>query len=302
MIGLLGNAALFAPLVTYVTRWFDRRRGVALSIVTSGQQVAGALWPPIFNYAVTTYDWRRTLFGYGVFVLIALLPLAWLMRHPAPAPAPASIRKDAVPNAPVLGFHANVTFALICIAVIGCCIAMAMPMGHLVAYCSDLGYNPARGAEMLSALLGAAFLGRMFWGHLGDRIGGLRTVLLGAAAQAVGMMLFLAIQDLVALYVVAAAFGLGFGGIIPSYVLAVRELFPAAQAGWRIATFFFFGLSGMALGNWLAGAIFDYATSYTPAFMLGLATNLATVALVAFLVLRDRRPTGRSGALSPATA
>ena len=299
MVGLVGNSGIFAPLLTSTTRWFDRRRGIALSIVTSGQQMSGALWPPIFRYAIDTMDWRRTMLCYGLLVLATAVPLAWFIRKPPPAPAPGRADLDAVADMPVLGLRPNVAFAIICLAVVGCCIAMAMPMGHIVAYCSDLGFDPARGAEMLSLLLGAAFLGRMFWGHLADRIGGLRTVLLGTFCQALGMMLLLAIQDLVGLYVVAVAFGLGFGGIIPSYVLAVRELFPAAQAGWRIAAFLFFGLGAMALGGWLAGAIFDYAAYYTPAFQLGLATNLATVAIIALLVLRDRRP---RGFLRPATA
>ena len=302
MIGLIGNAGIFAPLLTSTTRWFDRRRGVALSIVTSGQQISGTLWPPIFRYAIDTMDWRRTMLLYGAFVLATAVPLAWFIRKSPPAPAPGSASFDAAPNTPVLRMPPNLAFGLICVAVIGCCIAMAMPMGHLVAYCSDLGYDPARGAEMLSVLLGAAFLGRMFWGHMADRIGGLRTVLVGTFCQAIGMMLFLAIQDLVGMYFVAAAFGLGFGGIIPSYVLAVRELFPVAEAGWRIAAFLFFGLGAMALGGWLAGAIFDYAAYYQPAFQLGLATNLATVALVAFLVLRDRGSASAGRELRPVAA
>ena len=303
MIGLLGNAGLFAPLLTYVSRWFDRRRGVAISLVTAGQQVAGALWPPLFGLAVERIGWQRTLSWYGVFTLVTLLPLALLMRRPPPAPAPSTVLADPVADAPVLGLRPNAAFGLLCIAIVGCCIAMAMPMGHLVAFCSDLGYAPARGAEMLSLLLGSAFLSRMFWGHLSDRIGGLRTVLLGVVCQAAGMALFLFVEDLAGLYLLSAAFGVGFGGIIPAYVLAVRELFPSAQAGWRIAAIVFFGLVGMAAGGWGAGVIYDYTAHYQPAFLLGLAANLATVALVGVLVLRDRRPAGPAGHVgAPAAA
>ncbi len=302
MIGLLGNAGLFAPLLTHVSRWFDRRRGVALSLVTSGQQVAGALWPPVFGTAIAQIGWQRTLFWYGVLTLATLLPLALLIRRAPPAPAPGRAQFDPVPDAPVLGLQPNVALGLLCAAIVGCCIAMAMPMGHIVAFCSDLGYAPARGAEMLSLLLGSAFLSRMFWGHLSDRIGGLRTVLLGVICQAAGMAMFLAVEDLAGLYALSAAFGLGFGGIIPAYVLAVRELFPAAEAGWRIAVLIFAGLSGMAAGGWLAGAIYDLAGYYQPAFLVGLVANLATIALVAVLVLRGRRPSAPGGVPVPAAA
>lgn len=288
MVGLLGNAGLFAPLLTYVSRWFDRRRGVAISFVTSGQQIAGALWPPIFGLAIGAFGWQRTLFWFGIFGLVTLVPLAWFMRKPAPAPSLSTVNADPVKDAPVMGLRPNLVFALLCIAIVGCCIPMAMPMGHLVAFCSDLGFAPARGAEMLSLLLFSAFLSRMFWGHLSDRIGGLRTVLLGTTCQAAGMALFGIVDDFYGLYVLSAAFGLGFGGIIPSYVLALREHFPAAEAGWRISVLVFFGLSGMALGGWLAGWIYDQTAAYQPAFMLGLASNLFTIAIVGSLVYRGR--------------
>jgi len=302
MVGLLGNSGLFAPLLTYVSRWFDRRRGVAISLVTSGQQIAGALWPPLFGLAIGAYGWQQTMFWFGVLALCALLPLTWFMRREPPAPSASTVASDPVKNAPVLGLRPNLVFGLLCTAIVGCCIPMSMPMGHLVAFCSDLGFAPARGAEMLSLLLFCAFLSRIFWGTLSDRIGGLRTVLAGTTCQAVGMALFGVVDDFVGLYILSAAFGLGFGGIVPSYVLTVREHFPSAEAGWRIATLVFFGLSGMAAGGWLAGVIYDWAAHYQPAFMLGLAFNLCTVAIVASLVMRDRRPSRRDAEELPAAA
>ena len=114
---------------------------------------------------------------------------------------------------------AQVVFGILCIAIVGCCVAMAMPMTHLVAFCSDLGYGTKRGTEMLALLFGCAFASRVFWGRLSDRIGGLSTVLLGAICQVVLLGAFMSVQNLYALYIVSAAFGLGFGGIIPSYFL-----------------------------------------------------------------------------------
>jgi MFS family permease len=289
MMGLLGNSAIFAPLLANVSRWFDRRRGAALALVASGQQIAGAFWPPVFRWAVDTIGWRETLFWYGVFALATMAPLCFFLRHRPPAPAP-SATAEPQRGEPVLGLPANLVLGLMGAAIVGCCVAMAMPMGHLVAFCSDLGYLPARGAEMLSLLLASAFLGRFYWGRLSDRIGGLETVLIGSAAQALALSMFLVVDGLVGLYLLSAAFGLAFGGIIPSYALAVRQLFPTAEAGWRIATVILFGLWGMALGGWLGGWIYDQAASYAPAFLAGVAANLVNLCLVGFLVFRRRGP------------
>jgi MFS family permease len=292
MIGVLGNAGIFPPLMANISRWFDRRRGTALALVASGQQIAGALWPPIFRWAVDAHGWRATMFWYGVFALATMAPLCLFLRRrpPAEVKAPgiaAPRRGDAV-----LGLRANLALALLALAIVACCIAMAMPMAHLVAFCSDLGFLPARGAEMLSLLLAAAFVSRFFWGRLSDRIGGLETVLIGSAAQAAALALFLVVDGLFGLYLVAAAFGLAFGGIIPSYALAVREHFAASEAGWRIATVLLFGLSGMAIGGWLGGFVYDLAASDEPAFLAGLLANLANLAVIAALVLRKRSPAG----------
>jgi MFS family permease len=215
MIGLFGNAAFFAPLMANVSRWFDRNRGAALALVSAGQQVAGAVWPPLFQYTIDGWGWRTTLFWYGVFVLAGMLPLALLVRRP-PAAAPEAQAREPVSGTSIVGLPGNLVQVLICVSIVCCCVAMALPMVHVVAFCSDLGFAPARGAEMLSLLLACAFLSRIAWGRLSDRIGGLRTVWLCAAAQALFLSFYLAVDNLVGLYAVSAAFGLGFGGLVPS--------------------------------------------------------------------------------------
>jgi MFS family permease len=293
MIGLLGNAGIFPPLMANISRWFDRRRGTALALVASGQQIAGALWPPIFRWAVDDYGWRATMFWYGVFALATMAPLCvFLRRRPPAAMTVAGIAEPRV-GAAVLGLRPITVQSLLALAIVCCCIGMAMPLAHLVSLCSDLGFLPARGAEMLSLLLAIAFLSRFLWGRLSDRIGGLETVLIGTAAQAATLALFLVVDGLFGLYLVAAAFGLAFGGIIPSYALAVREHFAAAEAGWRIATVLLFGLSGMAIGGWLGGYVFDLAASYEPAFLAGVLANLLTILLIGVLVLRHRYKPGK---------
>lgn len=290
MVGLLGNAGTFAPLMANTSRWFGRRRGTALALVASGQQIAGTVWPPVFRYGLDAIGWRATLVCYGAAALATMLPLCILLRHRPPPQSARAAAHEARRSGPPLGLPSNLVQGLLCAAIFCCCIAMVLPMAHLVAFCSDLGYAPARGAEMLSLLLGSAFLSRMLWGRLSDKLGGLRTVLIGTAAQAVFLSFYIFVDDLVLLYVVSAAFGIGFGGIIPSYVLALRDLFPASEAGWRIGALLLFGLGGMAVGAWLGGFIYDWFANYQPAFAVGVTFNLVTVVLVAGLVLRGNRP------------
>jgi MFS family permease len=291
MIGLLGGAGLFAPLMANTSRWFHARRGTALAIVASGQQIAGACWPMVFRYAIDRVGWRTTLFWYGAFVLAFVPTLCLLLRHRPPAHAPSIRTQGLHESVPAPQYASNLVQAVLCAAIVCCCVPMALPLAHLVAFCSDLGYAPARGTEMLTLLLVAAFLSRMIWGRMSDRIGGLKTVLVGSIAQTVFLACYLFVDNLYGLYAVSAAFGIGFGGLIPSYVLAVRDLFPATGAGWRIGTVLLFGLLGMALGAWMGGALYDWFAYYKPAFALGVAFNIANVLLIGGLLTRGtRRP------------
>jgi len=288
-IGLFGLGGINAPMYIYVSRWFDRRRGSALALISSGSYLAGALWPPVFERAIAAFGWRQTMLWYAVAEIVVVVPLAAIyFRHPPEViyPAPAPGRGDE--KARVLGWPPNVVFALMCAASVLCCIPMAMPQGHLVAFCSDLGIARSVGALMLSVLLGTAFLSRQIWGAISDRIGGLSTVLIGSAWQAAAMISFLLTQDTVGLFTVAAAFGLGFSGIIPAYILALRELFPAAEAYWRIPTLLLFSGIGMAAGGWLAGLLYDYFGYYAPAFAAGIGSNLLNLMVVGLLVARQR--------------
>jgi MFS family permease len=289
LIGLLGNGAIYAPLVVYVTRWFDRRRGSALALISSGQYIAGIVWPTVFERGIALYGWATTMLAYSAVIIVVILPLALLFLRPSPeAHAIRALAADPRKGTQVLGMRPNLALALICVAAFFCCIPMAVPNGHLVAFCSDLGIAPTHGAAMLSVLLACAFVSRQFWGMLADRVGGLRAVMVGSACQAVAIGAFLLTQNEIGLFAVSAAFGFGFSGIIPSYVVAIRELFPASEASWRVPTFFFLGMSGMAFGSWLAGELYDQFGFYAPAFAVGVFFNLANLAVVGFLVARQR--------------
>lgn len=292
-VGLFGNGALFAPMVAYVSLWFDRRRGTALALVSSGQYVAGFVWPFVFERAIAAFGWQATMRAYGVLAASVVVTLAALVLVPPPAPLGGPGAMRSVAGRRVLGMRPNVALGLISVASFLCCVPMAMPAAHLVAFCGDLGIAASRGAAMLSVLLLSAFLARQFWGWLSDRIGGLWTVLVGSMAQVAGMLGFLATQDEAGLFFVAAAYGLGFGGIIPAYVLAVRALFPASEAAWRVPVLLFVSLSGMAFGAWLAGVIYDAVGFYAAAWWAGIGFNLVQLAIIGFLLVRQRAEAAR---------
>jgi MFS family permease len=288
-IGLIGLGAINAPLYIYVSRWFDRRRGSALALISSGSYLAGALWPPVFEQAIAHFGWRQAMLWYAVAEIVVIVPLAAIyFRAPPEIIHPAAASGAGSGRARVLGWPPNAVFAVMCSAAVLCCIPMAMPQGHLVALCSDLGIGRSAGALMLSVLLGTAFLSRQIWGVISDRVGGLATVLIGSAWQAAAMTAFLLTQNEAGLFTVAAAFGLGFSGIIPAYVLAVRELFPASEASWRIPTLLLCSGGGMAAGGWLAGLLYDHLGYYAPAFAVGVGTNILNLLMLSLLVGRQR--------------
>ena len=291
-LGLIGLGGINAPLYIYVSRWFDRRRGSALALISSGSYLAGAMWPPVFEKALAAFGWRETMLWYALAEIVVIVPLAWIyFGHPPEVTHPPVAAGTVPQKARVLGLPPNVVFAMMCGAAVMCCIPMAMPQGHLVAFCTDLGISRAVSALMLSVLLGTAFLSRQIWGAISDRIGGLATVLIGSAWQACAMSAFLVTQDEIGLFTVAAAFGLGFSGIIPAYVLALRELFPAAEASWRIPTLLLFSGLGMASGGWIAGLLYDHFGYYAPAFAFGVGANIVNLLIVGLLVTWQRTRT-----------
>jgi MFS family permease len=290
LVGLLGAAGMFSPIMAYVTRWFDQHRGSAVALVSSGQYMAGALWPLVLQFAVGTIGWRSTMLLYGMLVVGTIVPLAAIFFRAPPEgslPQTASAR-DGTAALPVLGLPPNLVLGLLGLAIFCCCTTMAMPLSHMVAFCSDIGIGPAHGAAMLSTQLAIGFVAQQMWGWLADRLGGLATILCASVSMAAAMIGFLVTQNEIGLFSVSAVFGMGFGGLIPGYILAVRELFPAEEASWRIPAVMFPGALGMAVGGWLAGAMYDQFGFYAPAFAAGIAFNLLNMAAIVPLVLRER--------------
>jgi MFS family permease len=287
-MGLLGNAGLNAPLYVYVSRWFDRRRGSALALISSGGYIAGTIWPPLFERAIALFGWRQTMIVYGLFAAATIVPLALIFLRPPPEQPVTGGGAAAGTTPNVFGWPPNLVFALLALAAFLCCVTMSMPQAHLVAFCSDLGISAVHGAAMLSLLLGAGFLSRQIWGAISDRIGGLLTLLTSSVLQAAAMTAFVVTQDEAGLFAVAGAFGVGFSALIPAYVLAIREYYPAREASWRVPTLLLMSGSGMAAGSYLAGVLYDYFGYYAPAFAAGVGFNLANLAILLTLVARQR--------------
>jgi len=290
LVGVSGSVA-FAPLIADTSLWFTRRRGIAVAIIASGSYVAGTVWPPVIQHFIERDGWRRTYLGIAVFCVATMVPLALALRRRSPltaAPAPAAPFMSR-PSRP-LGMSPAALQALLIVAGLSCCVAMSMPQVHIVAYCADLGHGAARGAEMLSLMLGFGVVSRLLSGWICDRIGGRRTLLLGSSLQAVALLLFLPFHGLIALYVVSALFGLFQGGIVPAYAVIVREFFPPEQAGVRVGAVLMATVFGMALGGWLSGVLFDLTGSYHAAFLNGLLWNTLNISIAVGLLRRPASP------------
>jgi len=283
-----GSSATFAPLLAHTSLWFDRRRGIAVAVFASGNYLAGTLWPPVVQHFIETVGWRDTYFGIGLFCLASMLPLALFLRRPPPVALHEAKRAATLPHAMhALGLSNRALQTLLVIAGLSCCVAMSMPQDHLVAYCSDLGYGPARGAQMLSLMLACGIISRLTFGFICDRVGGLRTLLLGSGLQGLALLLFLPFNGLVSLYVISALFGLFQGGIVPSYAIIVREFFSPSEAGTRVGIVITATLFGMALGGWMSGVIYDLTGSYRAAFLNGIGWNLLNLSIALFLLRRS---------------
>lgn len=288
LIGV-GSAATFAPLIADSSHWFARRRGIAVAICACGNYLAGASWPPVVQHFVSSIGWRETHFGIGIFCIAAMLPLTLALRRASPSQTEAAEHETAGRAEARFGLSPNALQAALAVAGVGCCVAMSMPQVHIVAYCGDLGYGVARGAQMLSLMLGFGIVSRIASGFVADRLGGLATLLLGSALQCVALLLYLGFDDLSSLYVISALFGLFQGGIVPCYAIIVREYLPSGEAATRVGIAMMATLVGMALGGWLSGAIFDITGSYYAAFLNGILWNLLNGSIVLWLLLRRQR-------------
>ena len=290
LMGLLGSSSTFAPLLADTSLWWDKRRGIAVAVCASGNYLAGSIWPALAQQGVETLGWRETYIWIGIVCGLGMLALSFLMKQRPPmmvVAAPGSVQSMASERP--FGLPVNTAHALLCVAGVACCVAMAMPQVHIVAYCTDLGFGAARGSEMLSLMLACGIVSRLISGAICDRIGGLKTLALGSLLQGVALLLFLPFDGMVSLYVISALFGLFQGGIVPAYAIIVREYFPAKRVGVLVGAAIMATMIGMALGGWMSGKVFDLTGSYHAAFVNGVLWNALNLSIALFLLWRTKR-------------
>jgi MFS family permease len=283
----LSSSATFGPLMAEASHWFDRYRGLAVAIAASGNYIGGTIWPPLVNFGIQSAGWRTTHVAIGIFTAVAMA-IALIVLRMLMGAATRRSHVNAPPPRVNLRISTNALTAILSVASIACCVAMSMPQVHIVAYCGDLGYGVARGAEMLSLMLGFGIISRIGSGFLADRIGGIRTLLIGSIAQGTALLFYLFFDSLTSLYVISAMFGLFQGGIVPSYAIIVREAMPAAEAATRVGIVIFASVFGMSFGGWISGVIFDATGSYAAAFANGMAWNALNVVIMLSLLIRAR--------------
>jgi MFS family permease len=291
LIGL-GTAATFGPLIADISHWFVKRRGFAVACAACGNYLAGVLWPSLIQWSLATSDWRQTYILIGVICLVAMVPLALLLRRPPPDRSQSTGTATARFGQQDTGLPPAVLQGLLVVAGLACCVAMSMPQVHIVAYCVDLGYGVAPGADMIALMTGAGVVSRLTSGYIADKIGGVMTLLIGSVLQCAALFLFIPFNGLASLYLVSLIFGLSQGGIVPSYAVIVREYLPAHEAGQRVGLVIMSTILGMALGGWLSGWIYDLTGSYQAAFLNGIAWNFLNMAVMIFIFMRGKmRPT-----------
>ncbi len=284
----LGTGVGFGPLMADISHWFIRRGGIAVAITASGNYLSGAIWPLLMSGILADGSWRQAYLLLGLVSVVGVIPLSLLLRRKLPETAQGAAEAAAALRSQSVGLSPRALQYLLGLAGIGCCVAMSMPQVHIVAYCVGLGYGPAVGAEMLSLMLLRGGVSRIVLGLLADRLGGVRTLLLGSVLQCIALFFYLPYDGMVSLYVVSAIFGLSQGGIVPSYALVVREYMPAREAGARVGFVIMMTVLGMAIGGWLSGAIYGLTGSYFWAFLNGIVWNFVNIGIVLMLLIRSR--------------
>ena len=285
----LGTAAAFGPLIADTSHWFLKRRGIAVALIASGNYFSGAIWPPLFNNTLQSDGWRDVYWILALSTVFIMIPLSFLLAKKISeetariSDAASSDKRQNVSISP------KALTILLSIAGIGCCVAMSMPQVHIVAFCIDLGFGPAVGAEMLSLMLIGGIISRLINGLLADKLGGVYTLLIGSTLQCIALFLYLPFDGLVSLYIVSLVFGLSQGGIVPSYAIIIREYLPGVDAGTRVGFVMMCTIMGMAIGGWMSGWIYDLTGSYAAAFWNGIVWNFLNIAIVLFLITRNRK-------------
>lgn len=297
LMGGLGYGALAAPLAANINRWFTRRAGLATGIIYSGSGIGVMFFPPLSRYFINLFGWRTAYLYLGLAASILVIPAALLLRphvdHAEGDMAPEPAHHTLAPSVhhataiETLATTAPPSIWWLRAAMFCCCVCMSVPLVHIVSHGTDIGIPKLAAAGILGVTGAFAFPGRIGMGFLADRIGGRRSLLLCSGIQTSMVLGFLMSQDLLAFYIVAALFGIGYGGIIPQYPILCREFYGTKALGRLFGSVTLFGTSGMATGGYLGGFLFDQSGGYTLPLMVAFIFGGINFLIALSLVLRQ---------------
>ena len=279
-------AAFFGPMMADISKYFNKRKGLAVSLVASGQHLCGAIWPFIIKDFLIEGDWRNAHLFIALICSIFIPILFYFIGNKSPNSKNNTLVLEEIKNTnsnlklPISNQRVQ---TLLMIAGIFCCVAMAMPQVHIVPLCIDSGFGLGVGTEILSFMLFAAVTSRVLFGLLSDKIGPIQTLILGSALQAISLSMFLPFDSQLSLYIVAIFFGLSQGGIVPIYAVIISKFLPANEVAERVGLLIFATIIGMSLGGWLSGEIYDYTSSYSFAFLNGIFWNIINLIIMIYL-------------------
>ncbi len=283
----IGTAASFGPLIADVSHWFRRNRGIAVAIAASGNYLSGAIWPLLLSSVLSDFGWRSVYLHLSLLTIVGIIPLAFLLKTKNVLTTNLSESLNAESIKYKLSLSTKSLTYLLGLAGICCCVAMSMPQVHIVSYCAELGFGMSVGGQILSLMLAGGVISRLVFGFLADKLGGMRTLIIGSVLQGLALFFYLPFDGLISLYVVSLLFGLSQGGIVPSYAIVVRESMPSEEAGSKIGFIIMATIVGMAFGGWLSGWIFDVTGSYQLAFLNGIIWNLFNLMIILFILFRS---------------
>ncbi len=281
LAGVFGGGALSAPLMALVGNWFKVGAGLAIGIVAAGQALGQGAVPFTGAFLIEDYGWRDALKIQGAVTLIALAPLALLLRDPPRVNSSVFRASEQSPT----GLPNWMITAWLSVAVIFCCICMAVPLIHLVPYMQACGLPATDAGSVLFLMLMVAIAGRAAFGWLADRIGALQAWLLASAWQTALVFGFTQFDQLFALYAFAALYGFGYAGVMTSVLVTVRNLCAPAKRAGTMGIVVAFAYVGHGAGGWQGGYFFDLTGAYTWTFGIAALAGLVNLAIVGLLFM-----------------
>lgn len=302
LLGGLGAAAIFTPMVVNVGYWFHANKGLALGISTAAQSAGHALFPFAISFLIVAVGWRDSYLALSASTLAVMMVLALFVRvPPGHAERMAAARAEETRTASAGGDNGPVIIlGWLSVATIFCCITMATPLMHVTPLALDKGFAADQAATVYAVVGLSAIIGRILYGKLADRIGGIRTYLVGSTLQTALVFWYTQIDTIEGLYFMSVAYGLGFAGVMTSIIIVIREHVPVHRQGVAMGVVGLLGWLGMGVGGYQAGYLYDLSGGYAWPFGAAVLAGVVNMALVAglhvFVTRRDSAAVGFSAA------